>query len=123
MIGLERINVLLDEIAETFPAALFEQLNGGIVLLPDSKYHEEARENDLYIMGEYVRDRMMGNYIVIYGGSFQRLYGEGSERNMKRRLEETLKHEFVHHVEALAGDKDLEIEDERNLAAYRKRGK
>ncbi len=122
MIELDTINKMLDEIAETLPKEIYQMLNGGVVLVPDIKYHPQAREHGLYVMGEYHRNSMMGRYIIIYGGSFQQLYGNGSEENMRQELEKTLKHEFVHHVESLAGEKDLEIEDARNLAKYKKMG-
>ncbi len=122
MIELDKINSMLDEIAEKLPKEIYEKLNGGIVLSPDVKYHQQARNNDLYIMGEYHRDTMMGRYIMMYGGSFQKMYGEASEAVMKRELEKTLKHEFVHHVESLAGEVDLEIEDAKRLQRYRERG-
>ncbi len=122
MIKLDKINDMLDGIAATLPQELFFQLNGGVVLQPGIKYHPEARADDLYIMGEYHYDRMMGRYITIYGGSFQQLYGNGTEENMRRQLEKTLKHEFVHHIESLAGAKDLEIEDAIRLAKYKQQG-
>ena len=122
MIELDKINEMLDEIAHTLPQEIYEQLNGGVVLVPDIKYHPQARSNDLYIMGEYHRDRMMGRYIIIYGGSFQQLYGNSTEEQMKKQLEKTLKHEFVHHIESLAGEKDLEVEDAVKLQKYRERG-
>lgn len=122
MIELDKINNMLDEIAEQLPREIYEKLNGGVVLSPDVKYHPQARNNDLYIMGEYHRDSMMGRYIMIYGGSFQKMYGESSEKVMKRELEKTLKHEFVHHVESLAGEVDLETEDAKRLRRYKERG-
>ena len=121
MISLERIHAMLDEIAETLPQELYEGLNGGVVLLPEIKYHNQAVGNDLYIMGEYYRDHMMGKYIAIYGGSFQQVYGHATESRMKKELEKTLKHEFTHHIEGLAGDRDLEREDAARLANYRER--
>ena len=42
------------------------------------------------------------------------------EEEFKERLKKTLFHEFTHHLESLAGERDLEIEDERQLAAYRR---
>jgi len=62
----------------------------------------------------------MGRYIVIYYGSFLRLYGYMDKEQLKNRLTSTLKHEFVHHVESMAGEKDLEITDAVNLANYLK---
>ena len=56
---------MLEEIAAAFPDEFFEDLNGGISLLPEVKYSPYARAQDLYILGEYCHN-MMGRYIVIY---------------------------------------------------------
>jgi hypothetical protein len=122
MIELDTINGMLDDIAEKLPPEIFRELNGGVVLTPDIKYHPEAKGQDLYIMGEYHREREMGRYIMMYGGSFQAMYGEGTKQRMRQELEKTLKHEFVHHLESLAGEKDLEIEDARQLARFKRMG-
>ncbi len=38
---------------------------------------------------------------------------------IEEKLRETLFHEFIHHLESLAGERDLEIEDAENLAKYK----
>lgn len=121
MIDMDTMNRILDEAADSLPKEIYEGLNGGVVLTPKSKMHPEARAKDLYIMGEYHRDPAMGRYIIIYGGSFQAVYGNASEAAIKRELIKTLKHELTHHVESLAGEKDLEIEDAINIARYKRR--
>jgi hypothetical protein len=78
-------------------------------------------DNDLYTLGEYHHSYSMGRYITMYYGSFAVVYGHLSPEELKIRLRETLRHEFTHHLESLAGEKDLEIEDERQLARYRYR--
>lgn len=109
---------MLDEIAKDFPGALFEHLNGGILILPDVKLHEKNKNNDLFIMGEYHYDRALGRYIAIYYGSFARIYGNLPREALKARLTATLKHEFLHHVESLAGERGLEIKDAHDIAEY-----
>ncbi len=121
MLDLDTLNKMLDEAADNIPKEIYDRLNGGVVLSPDIKMHPESKNNDLYIMGEYHRDSMMGRYIVIYGGSFQQLYGGAPLDRVRRELDKTLKHELTHHVESLAGERDLEVEDEINLAQYRNR--
>ncbi len=121
MIEMDRINQMLDEIVMTFPRDLFTDLNGGVVLNPNVKYHPEAKDHDLYILGEYNHSYMMGRYIVIYGGSFQKMFGNSGEEVMRSQLEHTLKHEFTHHMESMAGEKDLEITDAVQLQRYRDR--
>jgi hypothetical protein len=114
----EETRQILDEIAETFPPELFRDLNGGIILSDDVKYHPKSRADDLYILGEYRNDHQMGRSIVLYYGSFANLFGHVPESAYRRELERVLKHEFLHHVEGLAGEKDLEHQDERSLLRY-----
>ena len=119
-ITIDRAQVLLEQIAETLPAELYKDLNGGILLLPQEKISPYAVGDDLYILGEYQSGGSMGRLIKIYYGSFEKLFGSLSEEEFKERLKKTLFHEFTHHLESLAGERVLEIEDERQLAAYRR---
>lgn len=121
MISIEEMEQMLDEIAEGFPPELYKSLNGGIMLLPEAKRHPNDQANDLFILGEYYRGGNLGRYIAIYYGSFMRVYGNLSKEELKEKLNSTLKHEFVHHLESMAGEKDLEIEDARSIAAYMER--
>ncbi len=118
MISLDEMDVMLDEIATEFPQELYKELNGGILLLPEAKLNPIGRANDLYILGEYHHNGNMGRYICIYYGSFMQIYGHLSPQKLKDRLTHTLKHEFTHHLESLAGEKDLEIEDAKYLMNY-----
>lgn len=118
MITIAEMEAMLDEIAEEFPRQLYEKLNGGVMLLPDEKQSPVSRKNDLYILGEYHVDRMMGRYIVIYYGSFMRLFGSLNQEVLKAKLTHTLKHEFIHHLESLAGEHGLEVEDARFIEKY-----
>lgn len=118
MIEFEEVGKILDEIAAELPQELYNELNGGIILLPQVKLDPVGRNNDLYIMGEYHSGGGLGRYIAIYYGSFERLYGHLSREDLKKQLTSTLKHEFTHHLESLAGERDLEKEDERFLEDY-----
>jgi predicted benzoate:H+ symporter BenE len=118
MICIDEMQGLLDELAEELPEELYMELNGGILLLPEAQVSEYAKANDLYILGEYVHDYAMGNYIVIYYGSFAKLFSHLSAAALKDELRKTLHHEFTHHLEALAGEQALEIWDEEQLEKY-----
>ena len=61
--------------------------------------------------------------IYIYYGSFLEVYGELGEKELEEELRETLLHEFTHHMESLAGERGLEIKDEKELWEYRRRKK
>lgn len=121
MITIEEMEEMLDELAAELPEQFYSELNGGILLLPEKRLSPEAINNDLYTLGEYHYSYSMGRYITMYYGSFEAIYGHLSPEDMKVQLRETLRHEFTHHLESLAGEKDLEIEDERQLARYRYR--
>lgn len=117
--SIDEVHRILDEISEELPPAFFRELNEGVVLLPQVKLHPESRDRDkLYIMGQYVRS-ITGRHIIIYYGSFERVYNNLSEEALKKRLKDTLIHEFTHHMESLAGEKGLEIKDDEDMARYR----
>lgn len=118
MMDIEQFEEVLNIIAESLPKVFYEELNGGILLLPEAKHHPKAKGNDLYIMGEYHQSTFMGRYIVIYFGSFQNVYGYLSDDALKVEMEKTLKHEFRHHMESLAGIRDLEIIDQMQMDDY-----
>ncbi|HZK02732.1 MAG TPA: metallopeptidase family protein [Anaerovoracaceae bacterium] len=122
MIEIDEVEKILEEIAQELPKEFYKELNGGILLLPEVKYNPAGRNKDLYIMGEYHRGGSMGRYIIIYYGSFQRLYGNLSREKLKKKLAHTLKHEFTHHLESLAGERGLEKKDEEFLREYLSRG-
>jgi len=77
--------------------------------------------DNLYIMGEYHNSRIMGRTIIIYYGSFMQAYGHIPEDKLKARLRKTLKHEFRHHLESLAGEDDLEVEDAIQMIKYKQK--
>lgn len=121
MISLVEMEDMLNEIVDEFPQELFRELNGGVILIPKAKLHPISRKNDLYILGEYRKDGNMGRYIAIYYESFLRVYGHLGRKDLREKLVHTLKHEFIHHLESLAGERGLEIKDEQYLVNYLKR--
>ena len=108
---------LLDEVACELPDEFYNDLNGGIIISDEAPYHDQSVADDLYIMGEYRRSAM-GRQIVIFYGSFAKLYPNISEEWLKKELRRVLRHEFRHHLEGLAGQRDLEVEDEEEIADY-----
>ena len=121
MASIEEVQIILDEIAEELPPEIYKDLNGGIILLPQVKFHKKSVDNDLYVMGEYRNERILGRYIIVYYGSVERIYGNLPRNRLKNKLRSVIKHEFIHHLESLAGEKHLEIEDERKLSEYLKK--
>lgn len=121
MVSIDEMQAMLDDIAESLPHAFYTQLNGGIILMPQAKRDRRKGAEGLYILGEYYRGGNLGRYIAIYYGSFERVYGHLSKERLAEHLAGTLKHEFRHHLESLAGERGLEIEDEQFLADYLRR--
>ena len=120
ILTFDQVGELLDEMAEEFPQEFYQDLNGGVCLLPEAKPDPDFPEGEMYILGEYCND-MMGRYINLYYGSFAALAEqEGwTEEDWEDELWETFAHEFTHHVEGLAGERGLEIKDEAFLEKYR----
>ena len=118
ILSFDQVGDLLDEMAEEFPEEFYQDLNGGISLLPETV--EDPAGEDLYIMGEYCND-MMGRYINLYYGSFAALAQQENwtEEDWEDELYTTLAHEFTHHVEGLAGERGLEIKDEQFMEEFR----
>ena len=117
MYTIEEINDMLDEIAAELPGEVFRELNGGVSLLPEIKRNDADPDGGLYTLGEYRRDQM-GRYIVIYYGSVITVHGNDTREEMHLNLKKLLTHELTHHLESLAGERDLEIEDEIRLDEY-----
>ena len=118
MLTFEEVGSILDVIAEELPREFFRDLNGGILLLPEVCQDHDDSVCGLYTLGEYVYDEM-GRYIVIYYGSFVALYEDLPPKKLRKELKDTLIHELTHHVESLAGECGLEIEDELEMERFR----
>lgn len=120
MFTIDETRDMLGEIVDTLPEALFRELSGGVIVLPQLKIHPKAVDNDLYIMGEYSRSSI-GTLIKIYYGSFAKIYGNARREVYFERLRKVLVHELRHHNETLAGYRDLILYDECQIAEYLQR--
>ena len=112
ILSIDETNDILDRLCGELPEALFQDLNGGILLLEEALPDPEAGES-VYVMGEYCWDEL-GRYIKLYYGSFAALLQEEDEAVWKDEMFATVAHEFTHHLEETAGlhaldDKDLEF--------------
>lgn len=118
ILTFDETGAVLDALAETFPPALFQALNGGVSLLPEALPDPEFPEEDLYILGEFCDDQM-GRYINLYYGSFAALarLENWTRADWEEELRLTLSHELTHHMEGLAGEDALGRKD----AAFRAR--
>ena len=117
ILSIDEVYDILDELAEELPPALFESLNGGILLLEDEVPDPEAGE-DIFVMGEYCWDEL-GRYINLYYGSFAAVLYDEPREVWVDELRTTLRHELTHHVEGMAGDRSLEYKDMAELEEFR----
>ena len=115
MISLEVFEEYTMETADSFPEVFFRELNGGVMVRAGSPLHPAAEDHALFILGEY----HIGRFIVLYYGSFAQCYGTCSEEEIQVQIRKVLLHEFRHHLESLAGERDLEIEDAVNVSQYK----
>lgn len=120
MLTIDQVNDILDEIAEGFPPALFQDLNGGVNLIEEAKPDPEFPPGEMYILGEYCDD-LLGLYVNLYYGSFAALAEkeEWDEATWREELRITLSHELTHHMENRSGLHALDDRDAEELAAWR----
>lgn len=109
----------LNEVAQALPQEVYARLNGGILLQPETVPSPYSLNGDLYTLGTYFYDPYgLGRYICIYYGSFTKIARGQTTAQQKATLREVLLHEFTHHLESMAGVRDLEVEDEAFLEEY-----
>lgn len=118
MVGIEEFYEIAEELYNELPRSIYDGLNGGIIIEEEHKLY--PNEPNLTCMGVYERS-LIGKCIRIYYGSFINMYPWYDREEMKNAIRETLHHEITHHLEFLANEKDLEIEDMKFLHEYRKK--
>ena len=120
MISIEAYSRILSQLLDELPPEFFRQLSGGVIVSEDAPIPDYARAGDLYTLGEYRQAHGL-RQIVMFKGSFDRVYPQAGEAEARRLLRGILRHEFRHHLEFLGGvhnSSSLEAEDERRKQAY-----
>ncbi len=117
LLSIDRFTRLLEEAASELPQEIFKGLNLGIGVVEDCRVNPNAPSGvPVYTLGEYRASRSMGRGIVLFYGSFLRVYpGLRDDAQAKAHIMAVLKHELTHHLESLAGSNDLAIEDAKRL--------
>ena len=111
---------IVDDEMELLPDYVFDELNGGVVVDERPCLHPDRLADDLYILGTYTVDPVLGRQIRIYYGSFA-MTGSQAPEAIRNRIRETLRHEFLHHMETRAGlfgKGTLVWEDRERMRAY-----
>ena len=120
MIGIEEYRNIVSDLMDELPEEFFRDLSGGVIVTEGSALADYAVRNDVYLMWEYLVYSGI-RQIVLFEGSFDRVYPLADADEAKRILRGVLRHEFRHHLESLGGvhnSSSLEAEDARKKAAY-----
>lgn len=120
MIGTEQYKAIISDLMDELPEVFFRELTGGVIMSEALVIPDYAQGNDLYTLGQYqvyygVRQ------IVMFKGSFDKLYPQADESDAREILRGVLRHEFRHHIELLGrirNSSSLEAEDARKKQAY-----
>ena len=120
MISTEEYRAIVSELMDELPEAFFRKLTGGVIMSEAVMVPDYARGDDLYTLGQYqvyygVRQ------IVMFKGSFDRLYPQVDAAEAREILRGVLRHEFRHHIEYLGGIHNAsspEAEDAQKKRAY-----
>ena len=94
---------IVDDEMNLLPDYCYDELNGGVLVDDQAYLHPGRVTDDLYILGTYSWDSRMGRQIVLYYGSFAATMGNAPEEAIRKKIRETLRHEFLHHLETRAG--------------------
>ena len=118
--SIEEYRAIVSELMDELPAEFFRELTGGVIVSESLAVPEYARGDDIYTMGQYqIRSGL--RQIVLYKGSFDRVYPQAGPAEARSILRGILRHEFRHHIEYLGGvhnASSLEAEDARKKQAY-----
>jgi GNAT superfamily N-acetyltransferase/predicted Zn-dependent protease with MMP-like domain len=111
---------MVSETLDELPDGMFKDLSGGVIVDERAPVPDYAAGNDISTLGLYTAGPH-GRQIIIYYGSFAKSFAHLSHDALLERIRETVRHEFRHHMEFLAGmhGRDtLEAEDKRQMKEY-----
>ena len=114
---------IVKEEVDLLPDYVHEKLDGGVLADSDAYLHPGRVADDLYILGTYSVDPVFGKQIILYYGSFVSTLGNAPESSYREKIRETVRHEFLHHLETRAGlyyKGTLIEEDARRMREYYK---
>ena len=121
MISMADYKAIVSSLLDELPPEFFRELSGGVIVSEETLIPEYAQENDLYTLGLYKIFTPGVRQIILYKGSFDRVYPQATAAKAKEILRGVIRHEFRHHLEFLSGVHDatsLEAADEREKREY-----
>ena len=116
MITYDEFEQMVREEMDKLPDYVHQDLNGGVLIDPAAYLHPARVRDDLYILGTYSQGGYLGKQIILYYGSFMAAMGNAAPEHIRAQVRDTLRHEFLHHLETKAGLfwKGTLIEEDRN---------
>ena len=118
---VEDFSAIVEEEIALLPEYVFEELNGGVLVDERALQHPESQRNDLYVLGTYTSGGIPGKQVTLYYGSFMATMPGASPDQIRSQVRETLRHEFLHHLETKAGmfgEGSLIEEDRERMIRY-----
>ena len=116
MISYDEFEEIAREEVKLLPEYVFEDLTGGVLVDPSACLHPKRLAEDLYILGTYSWGGIYGKQIILYYGSFAAVFRYSSPEEIRQQIRDTIRHEFLHHMETRAGlfGKGTLIEEDRD---------
>ena len=118
-LSIDEAEAFLDETAETFPAALFDELNGGVNLLEDTVRIPTSPWGNVHsrrILQRY--DGPVYQPLFRFFSALAQLE-DWDRETWEAELRTTLSHELTHHMEQRSGLHALDDRDAEELTAWR----
>jgi predicted Zn-dependent protease with MMP-like domain len=116
-VSLDEFREMVSETLDELPKEFFRDLSGGVVV---EEREGRSQYKGMTTLGQYSVGRL-GRQVTIYYGSFRKLYGYMDRDELLARIRKTVRHEFRHHMEFLAGVHgvdSLEAEDRRQIREF-----
>ena len=102
-ITFDEFEEIVREEIEQLPSYVQEGLTGGVLVDEGAYLHPARVADDLYILGTYSYGGITGKQIILYYGSFCAVMGGRTKEQIRRQIRDTVRHEFLHHLETKAG--------------------
>lgn len=105
---------------DKLPVRFLKGLAG--VFVERKAFRESGSLTGLYVLGHYYPQYHLagGPAVVIYYGSFRRVFRGAGDRKIVKEISRTLAHEMLHHWEFQSGIDDLGDEDRAWLERWRR---
>jgi len=97
VLTIDDFALALEKAIDDIPPRFLSKLNGGINLRQGSK-----RRGERYVLGEYVEEKNGACYLILYYGSFECVFSEGTAQIWQEETVRAVREGVQHHLESLA---------------------